>query len=129
MKTIAVLLVTAVTLLSGCFAGEETREDVEEAAASGTGLQVSSGMRMADKSACRANMITLATSMEMYYASHGGYPDQLEALREVGGTAFECPSCDIPYRLDVSGNGSGYTLRCPEVPSHGCVTDGYADWN
>jgi hypothetical protein len=131
MRQLIALSAVAAVLMSaaGCFAGEETREDVEAAASSGAGLQVSAGIRSADKTACRANMISLGTSMEIYYASYGGYPEVLEDLRNVGGTSFECPGCDIPYRLDVSEDGRGYSLSCPDVPSHGCVTDGDADWN
>ena len=83
----------------------------------------------ADRAACRVNMTNLATSMEMFYASNGKYPDQLEELRAFGGTGLECSACHIPYRYIISDNGSDYTITCPNVPSHGSISDGYPDWH
>jgi len=127
-KVILSIAAAAILICTGCGAGEETREDVEAAASSGAGLQISQGIRTADRTACRANMTTLATTMEIYYAVNGIYPQHIEDLREVGGTSFNCPSIHIPYRLEVTGEGNGYSLTCPEVPSHGSITNGTPDW-
>jgi hypothetical protein len=129
-QKIILSMAAAVFLIgSGCGAGEETREVVEAAASSGAALQISQGIRTADRTACRANMMTLATTMEIYYAANSSYPENVEDLRSAGGTSFNCPSSGIPYRLAVTGEGSRYTLTCPAVPSHGCITDGNPDWN
>ncbi len=129
LKVILSVAAVAILIGTGCGAGEETREDVEAAASSGAALQVSQGMRIADRTSCRANMMTLATTLEIYYATNGRYPENIEDLREVGGTSFNCPSNHIPYRLAVTGEDTGYSLTCHEVPSHGCITDGSPDWN
>jgi hypothetical protein len=126
-----VLLAAAAAALMtgiGCGAGEETREDVEEAASSGAALQMTQGIETGGRTACRANMSTMATAMEVYYAANGRYPDRPEDLRDFGGAPLDCPGCDIPYRLSVDEGGSGYVLTCPAVPTHGSIEDGLPSW-
>jgi len=118
------LLITA-----GCGATEEIREEVEQAASSSEGIHISAGVNLAERNSCRTLMMTLATSMEMYMAMHGNYPENLEALREVGGTVITCPGLHVQYMLNITEAGNGYTLKCPDVPSHGSITDGNPDWN
>jgi hypothetical protein len=112
----------------GCCAGEETREDVEEAASGGAALQMTQGIQTGGRAACRADMSIMATTMEMYYAANGRYPDRLEDLRDFGGTPLDCPGCHIPYRLSVEDGGTVYILTCPAVPTHGSIEDGVPSW-
>ena len=128
-SAILVGIVILLTVNSGCGESEEIREEVEQAASSGEGIHISAGVNLAERNSCRTNMMTLATSMEMYMAMHGNYPENLEDLSEVGGTVINCPGLQVKYMLNITEGGNGYTLECPDVPSHGSVTDGNPDWN
>ena len=113
----------------GCGESEEIREEVEQAVSSSDGIHISAGVNLAERNSCRTQMMTLATSMEMYSAMHGNYPQNLEDLREVGGTVITCPGLHVQYMLNITEIGNGYTLKCPDVPTHGSITDGNPDWN
>lgn len=122
-------IVILLTITVGCGESEEIRGEVEQAASSSEGIQISTGVNLAERNACRTLMMTLATSMEMYMAMHGNYPQNLEDLREVGGTVITCPGLHVQYMLNTTEIGNGYTLKCPDVPSHGSITDGNPDWD
>jgi len=122
-------IVTLLIITTGCGESEEIREEVEQAVSSSDGIHISAGVNLAERNACRTQMMTLATSMEMYMAMHGNYPQNLEDLREVGGTVITCPGLHVQYILNTTEAGNGYTLKCPDVPSHGSITDGDPGWN
>ena len=128
-SAILVGIVILLTVDSGCGESEEIREEVEQAASSGESIHISAGVNLAERNSCRTNMMTLATSMEMYMVMHDSYPENLEDLSEVGGTVINCPGLQVKYMLNITEGGNGYTLECPDVPSHGSVTDGNPDWN
>jgi len=122
-------IVILLTITAGCGESEEIREEVEQAVSSSEGIHIAAGVNLAERNSCRTLMMTLATSMEMYMVMHGSYPGNLEDLMEVGGTVITCPGLHVQYMLNTNEAGNGYTLKCPDVPTHGSVTDGNPDWN
>ena len=75
------------------------------------------------RSACRANMRTIASQQVIYIVRNSVYADNLGDLGLAGVT---CPSGQ-PY--DITGTAQSYSIHCtaPDV-NHGNIVDGIISW-
>ena len=81
---------------------------------------------------CHNNMRTIGGAIWMFYGMTNRYPDSLSELEivEPGLCSLTCPSCDLVYLYDLSGNGDVWTITCPIPvdPNHGYMVNGQSSW-
>ena len=81
---------------------------------------------------CHNNMRTIGGAIWMFYGMTNRYPDSLSELEivEPGLCSLTCPSCDLVYLYDLSGNGDVWTITCPIPvdPNHGYMLNGQGSW-
>lgn len=83
----------------------------------------------AKRSACRANMRTLASQQAIYFALNSSFANTLAILDMAGVT---CPSDGSAY--DMAGNTTEYHISCPTLPGaaagqHGNIDNGIPSWH
>jgi len=73
------------------------------------------------QNACRANMRTIASQEEIFYATAGHYTPSLLDMNIQG---IECP---LHGRYDIESDGQSFLISCPG--GHGSIEDGIFSWS
>ncbi|MCD6589294.1 MAG: hypothetical protein J7K88_12170 [Candidatus Fermentibacteraceae bacterium] len=78
----------------------------------------------ARRSACRANMRTIASQESIYFAGHMAYTVSM-TLIEMNGVV--CPA-SVAYTISVP-NSEEFNITCANTPSHGSILNGVPSWH